>query len=77
TFPLIAANLFMEPHLRLAGEYWRLCAPGGWLILSGIRQEQAPSVLEKMTGQGFTLAEKMEEGDWAALVFVRPALKEK
>ncbi|MDH4185081.1 MAG: 50S ribosomal protein L11 methyltransferase, partial [Nitrospinota bacterium] len=42
TFPLIAANLFMEPHLRLAGEYWRLCAPGGWLILSGIRQEQAP-----------------------------------
>ncbi len=43
-WPLVAANLTAGDLLDLAGELTRLTAPGGWLIASGLLDEQAAEV---------------------------------
>jgi ribosomal protein L11 methyltransferase len=72
TFGAVAANLFLDAHLALAGEYLRLLAPGGRAILSGLKSDQAAAAEEGMAGQGFALAERMEKEGWTALIFRKP-----
>lgn len=50
----------------------KLCAavaPDGHLVLSGLLKKELKSFLQKFLAKGFSLEEKMIEGDWAALVF--------
>lgn len=70
-FDVITANLFLNAHLALAGEYRRLTAPGGRAILSGLKNDQAKSAAVRMGDAGFTLEKSMEKEGWTGLVFAR------
>ncbi len=70
--PLVVANILAPVIIRLfeAG-LGDLVEPGGVLILSGILQEQAQSVVEAAQARGLRVNEKRETGDWVALVMQR------
>lgn len=70
--PLVLANILANVLIRLfeAG-MGNLVLPGGVLILSGILQEQAESVLLAAQAQGFQLIQQRQSGDWVALVVRR------
>jgi ribosomal protein L11 methyltransferase len=68
--PLVMANILAPVILRLfeAG-LAELVEPRGVLILSGILQEQAQSVIEGAQAKGLGLNERRVMGDWVALMF--------
>jgi ribosomal protein L11 methyltransferase len=70
--PLVVANILAPVIIRLfeaglAG----LLEPGGVMILSGILQEQAQSVMEAAQSKGLTMQGQRQIEDWVALVLVR------
>lgn len=69
---LVLANILANVLIRLfeAG-MGNLVLPGGVLILSGILQEQAESVLLAAQVQGFHPIQQRQSGDWVALVVRR------
>ncbi len=73
--PLVLANILAPVLSRLLDEgLGELVTGGGFLLLSGILQEQHTSLLQKATEKGFHLAESAEKGDWVALLLRRGRL---
>ena len=69
---LVVANILAPVIVRLFGEgLGELLLPGGWLVASGILEEQAQEVVAAAGAQGFKLIDRRQEGDWVALVFQR------
>ena len=69
---VVVANILAPVIIRLFDSGLAdLLEPGGDLILSGILQEQAQSVVEAAQGKGLMLQEKRQMGDWVALVVSR------
>ncbi|MEW5830513.1 MAG: 50S ribosomal protein L11 methyltransferase [Chloroflexota bacterium] len=70
--PLVLANILAPVLVRLleAG-LGELVAPGGVLVLSGILDHQAESVIEAAQAQNLGLVEQRQIGDWVALAFIR------
>ena len=68
TAPLVVANILAPVIVRLfdAG-LAQLMETGGALILSGILQEQAPSVIDAARVKGLAVREQRRMGDWVAL----------
>jgi ribosomal protein L11 methyltransferase len=67
--PLVLANILAPVLVRLFdGGMTRLVAPGGSLILSGILEEQAESVIVSARINGLHLESKKQMGDWVALL---------
>ena len=68
TAPLVVANILAPVIVRLfdAG-LAQLMETGGALILSGILQEQAPSVIDAARVKGLGVREQRRMGDWVAL----------
>lgn len=68
TAPLVVANILAPVIARLfdAG-LAQLMETGGALILSGILQEQAPSVIDAAQAKGLGVREQRRMGDWVAL----------
>ena len=66
--PLVVANILAPVIIRLfdAG-LANLIAENGALLLSGILQEQAPSIIEAGQAQGLGMNERKQMGDWVAL----------
>jgi ribosomal protein L11 methyltransferase len=66
--PLGVANILAPILIRLfeAGMAG-LLLPGGVIILSGILQEQAESVIHSAKAKGLILIEQLQLGDWVAL----------
>lgn len=71
-FSIIAANILAGDLKRLSKALKDKTAPGGALILSGILREEADSVSDVFTGIGLKPYKRYNQGEWAALVFVRP-----
>ena len=65
------ANILAEPLVEMSGEMTKRLAESGWLILSGILNEKADRVVAAYLGEGLKLEERLEEGDWSALLFKR------
>ncbi|MBI2758661.1 MAG: 50S ribosomal protein L11 methyltransferase [Chloroflexi bacterium] len=67
--PLVAANILAPVIIRLfdAG-LADLVEPNGAIVLSGILQEQSQSVIEAAQAKGLRMNEKIQMGDWVALV---------
>ncbi len=64
---LVAANL-PGPILRLAGPtLTRALAPGGWLVISGFRQEAGGDMISFFSGLGLEARAERPEGGWLAL----------
>lgn len=66
-FDLVFANILKGPLVGLAGDMGRYCAPGAYIILSGILNEQAEDVLNAYAEQGFTRSEPLVFGEWSTL----------
>lgn len=66
--PLVLANILAPVLRRLLDEGLEaILAPDGYLILSGILEEQAGEVLAAAQRHHLRLAEKRQSGDWVAL----------
>jgi ribosomal protein L11 methyltransferase len=67
---LVLANILAPVIIRLfeAG-LADLVAPGGLLALSGILDEQGPSVREAAEAKGLLFVEQRQMGDWIVLVY--------
>jgi ribosomal protein L11 methyltransferase len=65
---LVFANILAPVLVQLLDQgLGELVLPGGWLILSGILEEQSPDVEIALKKQGFHQVEKRQMGDWVAL----------
>ena len=68
--PLVLANILAPVLVRLLeGGLGELVAPGGVLVLSGILDHQAESVIAAAQAQSLGLIEQRQIGDWVALAF--------
>ncbi len=67
-YELIFANILKGPLIALAPDMARHCAQGGWLILSGILNEQAEEVIAVYQQNGFNLGRRSVIVDWTTLV---------
>lgn len=67
-FGLIFANILKGPLIALADGITSRLAPGGWVILSGILNEQADEVAEVYSRCGNSVQERIVIGDWTAIM---------
>lgn len=67
-FDLIFANILKGPLIELAPDMAANASVDGYVILSGILNEQADEVTDAYTGAGFVPAERLEIGEWTTLV---------
>ena len=65
--PLVLANLLSAAHARLASRYHDLVAPGGALVLGGILDTEADTLLETMGSQGWRLRCRRCVEGWTTL----------
>ena len=63
-FDLIFANILKAPLIRLAPEMTQRLSPGGFVILSGILNEQADEVIEVYCALGNSLVHREQIGEW-------------
>ncbi|MDH4982531.1 50S ribosomal protein L11 methyltransferase [Hyphomicrobium sp. D-2] len=70
-FDLIIANILAGPLRGLAGGIGAGLRPGGFTVLSGILNPEAPTVVASYLAHGFTLVERRRMGDWTTLTLRR------
>ncbi|KWT64278.1 Ribosomal protein L11 methyltransferase [Hyphomicrobium sulfonivorans] len=70
-FDLIIANILAGPLRGLAGGIGAALRPGGFTVLSGILNPEAPTVVASYLAHGFTLVERRRMGDWTTLTLRR------
>ena len=63
-FDLVLANLTADVIIPLSGEFPRVLAPGGALVVSGILRVQGDDVLAALGAQGFQPIESKPDGEW-------------
>ena len=66
--PLVLANLLAAAHRALAATYARLVAPGGFIVLGGLLDAEADSVVAAVAGHGFLRRETCSVEGWTSLV---------
>lgn len=66
-YDLILANILKGPLIALSGDMGASCAPDGYVILSGILNEQAEDVKAAYSQQGFAVVEHLIVGEWSTL----------
>ena len=71
-YDVLLANILARPLARMAPELCRHLAPRGWLILSGILNQQAVSVRNAYQAQKLRCWQQIRIGDWTTLV-MRPS----
>ena len=71
-FDIILANILAGPLCRMAGAQTGALAGDGWLVLSGILNEQACMVERRYAGRGLQPVRRIRIGEWTTLV-MRPA----
>ena len=67
-YPVIAENIVADVIIALAPFSRELTAPGGKLIVSGIIDERADEVCEKLTACGFRILERRSLDGWNAFL---------
>ena len=68
-YDLIFANILKGPLIELSPDMGKSCADGGYIILSGILNEQADAIREAYSKQGFVEIEHLVIGEWSTLCF--------
>jgi ribosomal protein L11 methyltransferase len=71
-FDGVLANIQPRVLVPLLESFARSLKPGGWLILSGITEEEWSGVFRSGTLFGFELVDIDEEGEWRSGWFMRP-----
>lgn len=70
-FDLIVANILANVHVLLASHLHRALKPGGTLITSGIIADREADVTAAFAAVGLAQIERLQEGDWVALIHQR------
>ncbi|MBV9792019.1 MAG: 50S ribosomal protein L11 methyltransferase [Chloroflexi bacterium] len=70
-FDLIVANILANVHVLLAPYLERALKPGGLLVTSGIISDRETDVVAAFEAAGLQPIERLQEGDWVALVHRR------
>lgn len=70
-YDLVIANILAGPLIELAPSFAQILREGGTLILAGLLDTQAPSVISAYRKLGFRLQKRHDFGDWPCLVFVK------
>lgn len=70
-FDLIAANILANVHVLLADDLAHALRPGGTLVTSGIIANRAADVEQAFAAAGLQPIDRLDEGDWVALVHRR------
>ncbi len=71
-FDLVLANILARPLVRLAPAIARHLAPGGRVVLSGLLDEQGPTVLDAYCKQSLAPVERIVLDEWLTLVLSPP-----
>lgn len=66
-YDLILANILKGPLISLAPDMGESCTKDGYVILSGLLNEQAEDVKTAYNAQGFTLVDHLIVGEWSTL----------
>jgi ribosomal protein L11 methyltransferase len=69
SFNLVTANLRLPSLLRYCQILQNLTAPGGWIILSGIKTEELFDILESYGRLSLEPAGRWQEAGWVCQVF--------
>lgn len=72
-YDLIVANILAGPLIEMAGDLNAVLLPGGYAVLSGLLARQEADVTAAHAALGLVLTDKIELGDWRALVLHKPA----
>lgn len=72
-YDLILANIVANPLIALAPGISSIADIGGHVILSGILQEQADSVIAAYRDGGLALKDRVDLGNWTTLILTRSA----
>jgi ribosomal protein L11 methyltransferase len=67
-FDLIVANILAQPLIDLAPSLANSLANGGRIVLSGLLNTQAESVIQAYRPHGLSVQKRLELGDWTTLV---------
>lgn len=70
-YDLVLANILARPLTKLAAPIGRALAPGGVVVLSGLRTVDEAMVLSAYRMQGLTLQSRIQRDQWLALVLAR------
>lgn len=70
-YDLIFANILAKPLKGLAHDMGRFTQPGAFIILSGLLNTQAQSVISTYKGHGFALERRLVIGEWTTLTLRR------
>lgn len=71
-YDLILCNILARPLRALAPHIWRVVAPGGDIILSGLLAGDVPGVVSAYRTQGLVLTQRTNIEGWATLQMRRP-----
>lgn len=67
-YELIMANILSEPLKELAPGFGEIADSGGYIILSGMLEDQAASIRNRYEQQGFSFQNKIVLDGWTTLV---------
>jgi ribosomal protein L11 methyltransferase len=70
-FDLVIANILAGPLRLLSGDVAAAVRAGGFVVLSGILNPEAPAVIAAYLAHGFSLIERRQIGDWTILTMRR------
>lgn len=70
-YDLVIANILAGPLTELAPSFLAVMKEGGTLILAGLLNTQANSIIRTYRQHGFRLQERSENGDWPCLRLVK------
>jgi len=73
SYDLVVANILAEILIDLKKEIVSRCAPGGFLVLSGILTEKDGWVEEEFREEGMQPVRRKTDGQWSALLLRREA----
>jgi ribosomal protein L11 methyltransferase len=68
---LVIANILAGPLIELAPSFAAIAREGGSLILAGLLNTQADTVLNAYRAQGFRLQKRTDNGDWPCIWLVK------
>lgn len=74
-YDLVLANILPDPLTRLAGRIVALMAPGGTLVLAGLRIGEAARLEAAYRAHGLGLRARLAAKEWAGLVLDKPGVQ--
>jgi len=71
TYDIVVANILLETHKLLQGQYHRVCKKSGYLILSGFLSNQLREYRRLVDPQQWKILQECHLQDWGALLLGR------